>query len=69
MICLRQIYPLSSCASGALFCNLRRNRYHYPLNPLNPMNLLNLHTEGVSNEPSHRRRVHTHTFAFIPYFE
>ena len=48
MICLRQIYPLSSCASGALFCNLRRSRYHYPLNPLNLMNLLNLHTEGVS---------------------
>ena len=43
--------------------------HHHPLNPLNPMNLLNLHTEGVSNEPSHRRCVHTHTFAFISYFE
>ena len=64
MICLRQIYPLSSCASGALFCNLRRSRYHYPLNPLNPMNLLNLHTEGVSNEPSRRRRVHTLSVKF-----
>ena len=34
-----------------------------------PVHLKNPHTEGVSNEPSHRRRVHTHTFAFIPYFE
>ena len=34
-----------------------------------PVHLKNLHTEGVSNEPSHRRCVHTHTFAFIPYFE
>ena len=48
MICLRQIYPLSGCASRALFCNLRRSRYHHPLNPLNLLNLLNPHTEGVS---------------------
>ena len=34
-----------------------------------PVHLKNPHTEGVSNEPSHRRCVHTHTFAFIPYFE
>ena len=34
-----------------------------------PVHLKNLHTEGVSNEPSRRRRVHTHTFAFISYFE
>ena len=34
-----------------------------------PVHLKNPHTEGVSNEPPHRRPVHTHTFAFIPYFE
>ena len=34
-----------------------------------PVHLKNPHTEGVSNEPSHRRPVHTHIFAFIPYFE
>ena len=45
------------------------SRHHHPLNLLNPLNPVNLHTEGVSNEPSHRRRVHTHTFAFISYFE
>ena len=37
-----------------------------PLNPLNLLNLLNLHTAGVSNEPSRRRRVPTLVTSFPP---
>ena len=40
------------CGDTTLLHNLRRSRYHHPLNPLNPLNLLNLlnlHTAGVSS--------------------
>ena len=51
--------PFYTTRGGAapLFIICGVSRHHHPLNLLNPLNPLNLHTEGVSNEPSHRRCV------------